>query len=51
MNEEIDKIWDDIDNILSIPNDEEIKKESCFMKMKRYLTNIKYKKLKNKKKR
>ena len=35
--EEIDKIWNDIDNILKIPNDNDIKKVTCFIKIKRYL--------------
>jgi hypothetical protein len=44
-----DKIWDDIDNILNVP-ESSIKKQSCFKKIKKYLTFSKYKKLKNNKK-
>ncbi len=49
--EEIDKMWNDIDNILKIPDNNE-QQETCFIKIKKYLklflnTN---KKLKNNKK-
>ena len=45
-NEEIDKMWSDIDNILKIPDySEKQVYETCFVKIKRYL-----KKLKNNKK-
>jgi hypothetical protein len=44
LNEEIDRMWNDIDNILKIPDDNE-QQETCFIKIKRYI-----KKLKNNKK-